>query len=111
MAKADIEVNSLWRNKFQAGTSSVRVMAYVDGYVLARYKGRVPFVEHWRDWVKEYEPVESEGEVILRSLVGDIDAPARHCKGRQNKAMTNFEKDLAALVDKHGQVSGKEKNK
>lgn len=71
MTKPEIEVGSLWRNKYRERSSLVRVMAYVEGYVffqsgifrLARYKGRVPFVEHWREWVKEYEIVESEVEV------------------------------------------------
>lgn len=61
MTKPNIEAGSLWRNKFRDPTSpSVRVMAYVEGYVLARYKGRVPFVEHWRDWLKKHEPVRNE---------------------------------------------------
>lgn len=39
------------------GSETVRVMASgIEGYVVARYKGAMPFLLHINDWHKKFKP-------------------------------------------------------
>lgn len=45
------EIEGVWCD--QLGT--VRVMAVVEGWVVARRSGCIPFVEFWRDFLKKHK--------------------------------------------------------
>lgn len=42
-----------WQSRAHGG--EIRVMAVVDGWVVARHKGAAPFLCHSSDWAKLYE--------------------------------------------------------
>lgn len=49
-----IQPGTFWVRKYDG--QRIRVMAYAEGYVMARIPGRVPFVEHRREWLRNHEP-------------------------------------------------------
>lgn len=44
------ETNSRW----DANNRTFRVMGVIEGYVICRHSGRMPFVVHLSDWHKKY---------------------------------------------------------
>lgn len=58
MSRTEIQPNTFWIRK--SDSQRIRVMAYAEGYVMARIPGRVPFIEHWRDWLRDHEPERKE---------------------------------------------------
>ena len=51
----DIMPKQRWRDKH----GEIRIMAIVEGYVVARRKGKMPFLVALRDFRKEFEPQDS----------------------------------------------------
>lgn len=51
-------VNSRWDRKLDLGAPArtVRVMGVVEGYVVARFSGRMPFLTHMSDWHDAFVP-------------------------------------------------------
>lgn len=43
--------------RWQGEHGEIRVMATVEGYVVARYKGAMPFVMWQKDFVEQFTPV------------------------------------------------------
>lgn len=50
------EINSRWDRVNSGSTRTVRVMAVVEGYVMARLSGCSPFLTHMSDWYLVYTP-------------------------------------------------------
>lgn len=50
------EVNSRWDRPNNGSTRTVRVMGCVEGYVVARFTGCMPFLIHMSDWYHAYQP-------------------------------------------------------
>lgn len=61
-----IRVRSKWRRVApipaldDASANVCRVMGTVEGWVVARFKGAVPFVMYERDWRQHFKPVKPE---------------------------------------------------
>lgn len=47
-----VKAKQRWRHRGHG--SEVRVMAVVEGYVMVRHKGCVPFLVHWKDFELNY---------------------------------------------------------
>lgn len=51
------ERNSRWRNTKTGQTARVMSAEPVEGYVVARYKGAMPWLLHVNDWHTKFVPV------------------------------------------------------
>lgn len=56
----DPKAGEKWREHTDRDSpfTHVRVMAVAEGYVMARYKGCIPFVEIMRSWHERFTPVD-----------------------------------------------------
>lgn len=50
-----IERGQVWRDHPLYGTGEVKVMAFVDDYVIYRRKGAIPGLSHWREFVTKFQ--------------------------------------------------------
>jgi hypothetical protein len=50
--------NSRWRKIGCDSGRVIRVLGVVEGYVVARYKGAMPWLEHVNQWHKRFAAVE-----------------------------------------------------
>lgn len=50
-----IERGQVWRVNPLYGIGEVKVMAFVDDYVVYRSKGAYPGLKHWRQFVTEFQ--------------------------------------------------------
>jgi hypothetical protein len=69
------DINSRWDRSHAGGTRTVRVMGYVEGYVIARHSGCIPFVTHMSDWYKTFTPKimpKRQRKAIEKPMAGDV---------------------------------------
>lgn len=53
-----IRIKSRWKSP--NGPRIARVMAIGEGWVMYRFKGAMPCLLFWKDFVKKYEPADAE---------------------------------------------------